>query len=126
MAHPVDELLSKWNGALLRSDAAALASLVSEDSEFWSPGKPPLAGRAAVRQSFETLFKNYRMEQVFEETERLDFGDSMLLRGAEHDLITPRKGVGETTIHQRVFTLARRDPDGVWRFARGMSHFLAP
>ena len=126
MAHPVDELLSKWTEAMRRSDTAKLVSLVTEDSEFWSPGQPPLAGREAVRQSFEALFKNYRMEQAFEETERIDFGESVLLRGAEHNVITPRKGVGETTIHQRVFTLARCDADGVWRFARGISQFLAP
>lgn len=125
MSHPVDELMKEWSEALRRSDAAALASLVTEDSEFWSPGQPPMKGREAVRQSFEALFKNYRMEQRFEETERLDFGDSVLLRGAEHNVITPRKGVGETTIHQRVFTLARRDADR-WRFARGISQFLAP
>ncbi len=126
MAHPIDDLLSKWNEAMRRSDIAALASLVTEDSEFWSPGQPPLAGREAVRQSFDNLFKNYKMQQVFDEKERIDFGDSVLLRGSEHNLVTPRKGVGETTIHQRIFTLARRDADGVWRFARGISQFLAP
>lgn len=126
MAHPIDDLLATWNEAMRRGDAVVLASLVTEDSEFWSPGKPPLAGREAVRLSFANLFKNYKMQQVFDEEERIDFGDSVLLRGSEHDLITPRHGVGETTIHQRVFTLARRDADGVWRFARGISQFLAP
>jgi uncharacterized protein (TIGR02246 family) len=124
--HPVDDVIEKWNAAMRRSDTAELASLVTEDYEFWSPGQPPLAGRGAVRDSFDSLFKTYHMEQSFEERERIDFGDAVLLRGVERNHVTPRKGVGETTIHQRVFTLLRRDADGVWRIARGMSQFLKP
>lgn len=124
--HPVDEVIEKWNAAMRRGDAAELALLVTEDSEFWSSGQPPLAGRGAVRESFATLFKTYRMEQIFDERERMDFGDAVLLRGTEHNVVTPRRGVGETTIHQRVFTLMRRDDDGAWRIARGISQFLKP
>ncbi len=126
MGHPVDELLNEWEAALRRSDAAALAGLVTEDSEFWTPGQPPLTGRDAVRQAFATVFEKYKIEQLFEERERIVMGDHVLLRGIEKNIITPRKGVGETTVLQRVFTLARRDADGVWRFARGISQFVAP
>lgn len=125
-AHPVDEALRKWTQARRRSDADALAALVTEDIEFWSPGQPPLTGREAVRESFLKMFKNYKIEQLFDERERIDFDDHVLLRGMEKNIVTPRKGVGETTILQRVFTLVRRDPDGVWRFARGISQFVAP
>lgn len=126
MAHPVDDALEKWTEALRRSDTDALIELVTEDCEFWSPGQLPQIGRAAVKRAFETVFEKYRIEQLFDETERIVTGDYVVLRGLETNIITPRKGVGENTVRQRVFTIARRDPDGVWRFARGMSQFVAP
>lgn len=124
--HPVDEALERWTEALRRSDTDALVELVTEDCEFWSPGQPPQTGREAVRRAFATVFEKYRVEQLFEERERIAFGDYILLRGIEKNIITPRKGVGENVVSQRVFTLARRDPDGAWRFARGISQFVAP
>ncbi len=124
--NPIDEALRKWTEALRRSDSEGLAALMTEDCEFWSPGQPPLIGRKAVAESFRGVLKDYRIEQIFEEQERIEFGDYALLRGLERNIVTPRKGIGETTIQQRVFTLARRDPDGVWRFARGISQFVAP
>lgn len=124
--HPVDDSLEKWTQALRRSDVDTLVSLITTDCEFWSPGQPPQTGREAVRQAFATVFEKYKIDQIFEERERIVTGDWVLLRGIEKNVITPRKGVGETTVLQRVFTLAHRDADGVWRFARGISQFVAP
>lgn len=125
-AHPVDELLDKWSEALRRSDPDALAALVTEDCEFWSPGQPPMIGRAALRDSFVEAFRKYNVEQQWAERERIESGDYVLLRGTEKNIITPRKGIGESVVLQRAFTLVRRDPDGVWRFARGITQFVAP
>ncbi len=125
-AHPVDESLEKWTEALRRGDLDGLGALVTDDCEFWSPGQPPLTGREAVRKVFATAFEKYRIEQLFEETERIVTADWVLLRGLEKNVITPKKGIGESVVLQRVFTLARRDSDGAWRFARGISQFVAP
>lgn len=124
--HPVDNLLTTWEHALRRHDADGLAALVTKDCEFWSPGVPPLKGAEAVRASFSELFKKYRLEQTFEEVERIVAGEWIILRGTEHDTVRPRDGIGETMVHNRVFTICHLDADGQWRFARGMTQFLAP
>jgi ketosteroid isomerase-like protein len=44
------------------------------------------------------------------------------VRGVEYDHLRPRSGGPEVEQSQRSFTLIRREADGRWRFARGMTN----
>ena len=117
-AHTPDQLFADWAAAMSRGDADALASMVTEDAEFWSHDRPPLIGRDAVAAAFREVFATYKVEQRWERVERIATPDLIVERGIEVNT------VGGTTYRARAFTVLRRGSDGRWRFARGITTVL--
>ena len=98
-----------------------VVSLLTEDAEFWTHGAPAMKGREAAAAMFQAFFAAYTYEQSFETLERIVAGGWAFVRGTEHNRVTPRGG--ETVeIRQRAFMVLRREPDGRWRYARGMTN----
>jgi uncharacterized protein (TIGR02246 family) len=118
----IDDALRLWKEALASSDATQVAALVTGDAEFWSHGSPAVTGKPAVEALFAKFFDQYAFEQEFEEIERIVSGDVALVRGTETNVLRPRAGGSAVTIAQRAFTVLRRDRDGRWLFARGMTN----
>ena len=118
----IDELFAAWKHAIANGDAAAAAALVAEDAEFWSHGAPTLTGRAAVQLLLAGFFTSYTLVQEFEELERIVAGDLAFIRGIEHNTLTPRPTGEPAHIDQRAFMLLRRNREGTWQFARGMTN----
>lgn len=122
---PEDEirkLLTAWASAVRRADAAAIASLVTEDAEFWSQGAAPLVGRAMVETAMAAFLGQYELDQHFEMQELVISGDLAFARGLERNRVTPRSGGEPKEVLQRAFSVIRRELDGRWRFARGMTN----
>jgi ketosteroid isomerase-like protein len=70
---------------------------------------------------FEAFFAGFTNEQSFETLERIVVDGWAFVRGIELNRVTPRGG--ETVeILQRAFMVLRREEDGRWRFARGMTN----
>ncbi|HEY3570355.1 MAG TPA: SgcJ/EcaC family oxidoreductase [Thermoanaerobaculia bacterium] len=120
----IDELFAAWTEAGKRGDAAALVSLTTEDAEFWTHGAPAVKGRQAVTAMLEGFFAGFRFEQSFEALERIVLDGWAFVRGIEHNRVTP-KGGETVEIRQRAFMVLRREEDGRWRFARGMTNLEA-
>jgi uncharacterized protein (TIGR02246 family) len=122
--HPaIAELFDHWQAAGRAGDAERLASLVTEDAEFWTPGLLPIRGRDAVRAAFPPVFAQYEVDQEFTCQEFIVSGDWAFARGLEVNRATPRGGGEAIVRRQRAFMVLRRDEeDGQWRFARGMTH----
>jgi uncharacterized protein (TIGR02246 family) len=121
----IDETFAAWMEAGKKGDVEALVSLMTEDVEFWTYGAPALKGREAAAVMFQRAFARVALEQRFESCERIVTDGWVFERGLERNLITPRDG-GETVEHdQRAFMVLRRDPDGRWRYARGMTNLDA-
>jgi uncharacterized protein (TIGR02246 family) len=118
----IDRTLAEWAAAIAQGDLALLCSLVTEDAEFWTQGAAPLIGRRAVESAFKPLLEAYRFSQRFEEQERFLGPDWSLLRGVEYNTLEPRSGGPQREVKQRAFSLLRRESDGRWRFARGITH----
>ncbi len=111
-----------WAQAIRRGDVAALTSLVTEDAEFWSNGAEPITGRLQVAEAFQKFFAKYDWEQEFEIQEQIFAGGYAFVRGMETNRLKLRGG-GETIVRQqRAFSILRRESDGVWRYARGMTN----
>jgi uncharacterized protein (TIGR02246 family) len=117
----IDELFAAWMEAGKRGDAAALVSLITEDAEFWTHGAPALKGRQATAAMLEGFFAGFSFEQSFETLERVVLDGWAFVRGVEHNRVTP-KGGETVEIRQRAFMVLRREEDGRWRFARGMTN----
>jgi len=122
----IEKILRAWADGVRRMDVKALTELITEDAEFWSRGAAPIIGRAAVTRMLEDFFSRYSMEQEFQVQELILTPEWAFLRGRELNLLTPRGG-GDVIRHsQRAFSVLRRDSDGAWRFARGMTNGLPP
>jgi uncharacterized protein (TIGR02246 family) len=117
----IDELFAAWMEAGRRGDVAALVSLITEDAEFWTHGAPAVKGRQAVTAMFEGFFAAFHFEQSFETLERVVADGWAFVRGTETNRVTP-KGGETVEIRQRAFMVLRREEDGRWRFARGMTN----
>ena len=120
----IDALFLAWKAAVLSGDVARIASLVTEDCEFWTNAAPPLQGRQALRATLLTFYATYSHRQEFERHELLVAGEIAFARGIERNFLTPVAGGPEIVQSQRAFIVIRREPDGVWRFARGMTNLL--
>jgi len=117
----IDRLFADWMEAGRRGDVAAVVSLITEDAEFWTHGAPAVKGRQALAAMLEGFFAGFHFEQSFEALERIVLDGWAFVRGIEHNRVTPKEG--ETVeVRQRAFMVLRRDEDGRWRFARGMTN----
>lgn len=118
----IGQTLSDWARAIRQADLDTIATLVTEDAEFWSHGEAPLSGPAALRQAFEPIFTQYEMHQDFHCQELLLCDDHAFIRGLEVNRLVPLDGGEVMEVEQRAFSVLRRGPDGKWRFARGMTN----
>ncbi len=126
-SHPgIEALLAAWRDAIDAADLDALAALVTEAAEFWSPGQPPLRGREAVRASFAPFFARYHMSQEFLREELILAEPWAFMRGLEVNRLTELATGEETVVRQRAFSVLLRGENGTWRFHRGMTNQPPP
>lgn len=118
----IEKLFHEWAEAGRRGDAHAMARLITEDAEFWSHGAAPLKGRDEVVSRMTTFFDGYEIDQGFERQEIVISGDLAFVRGMEINRVTPRDGAPAMEIRQRAISILFREPDGTWKFARGMTN----
>ncbi|HEV2855099.1 MAG TPA: nuclear transport factor 2 family protein [Thermoanaerobaculia bacterium] len=118
----VNRLLADWAEAVQGGDLEVITTLVTDDAEFWSNGAAPLMGREALRAAFAGLFSRFRLEQRFDCFDLVVRGDLAFVRGMEHNTLDPLDGSPPVVRQQRAFSVMRRDPDGTWRFWRGMTN----
>ena len=118
----IEDTFVRWEEALVAGDVEAALDLVAEDAEFWSNTQPPLVGRSALRDAFAPLLAAYTLRQEFECVELIAAEGWALVRGTEVNRLTPKAGREEIVQRQRAFSVLRREADGAWRFARGMTN----
>jgi uncharacterized protein (TIGR02246 family) len=118
----IDQLFADFSDALRRGDCDALADLVTEDAEFWSPGTAAVRGRDHVRSMLRDACQQYLVERTWDEVERVTGDDFVVSVGIERTRATPRAGGDPVEVTQRGWTMARRGTDGRWRFARGITN----
>lgn len=118
----IEETLAEWATAVREADVEALGSLVTEDAEFWTHGAAPLVGRQALIKAFEPFFADYELQQEFDCQELVLGGEWAFMRGMEINRLTPRDGGESVVTKQRAFSVLRREANGKWLFARGMTN----
>lgn len=116
------QLFKAWRSAIEVGDAKKIASLVTEDAEFWSNGAPPLKGRRALEAVFKQFLAKFIFSQKYDCYELILRGDIAFIRGLERNTKIPREGGTAIFTRQRAFSIVRQSRDGKWRFARGMTN----
>jgi ketosteroid isomerase-like protein len=70
--------------------------------------------------------EKFEFQQQFDCKELIIGGSWAFMRGIEINRLTPRDG-GEIVLRkQRAFSVLRREADGTWLFARGMTNLPPP
>ena len=122
-ATPAD-LRAAWVAAIAARDADALRPLLCDDYEVWAHATPALSGVEAAVEAMRGALQRFVIEQSFEPVETVIAGDWAFERGIERMTVTPIAGGRPQTIAQRALLILRRDRDGLWQFARGMTNGL--
>jgi uncharacterized protein (TIGR02246 family) len=113
----------RWFEAVRASDVDTIVSLLSEDAVFWPNRGAEVTGREAVRTMYQAVFAQMRVDQQFASEELIVAGDWAIDRGIEHFELTPNAGGQSRHVGpQRALTILRRQADGTWRFARGITN----
>ena len=118
----IEELMAHWAVAVEEADLEALGSLVTEDAEFWTHGAAPLVGRRALIAAFEPFLGEFELHQRFDCKELIVAGRWAFMRGTEVNHLSPRNGGDVVVRRQRAFSVLRRETNGKWLFARGMTN----
>jgi uncharacterized protein (TIGR02246 family) len=123
----VRQALAAFLDAVNRGDFEAVVGMITDDAVFWTADYPALEGKAAVRAAYAGLAA-YRMRQDFRVEELRVCGDWAFARGYEDFTLEPRDGKGDRleVKGRRAISILRRQPDGTWKTARGMTNFDSP
>jgi ketosteroid isomerase-like protein len=89
---------------------------------FLAPNAPPLRGRETVRQLYTSLFARFHVTQKFLFEEIQSMGDWAFAWGTDDITMTPIAGGPPAHYVGHGVSILRRDPDHVWRFARGINN----
>ena len=116
----IDALYLAWRDAFKRGDVDAILGLLTPDYVLRAPGKPAI-GFAELRPLLLAAVGAFEVDSTFEREERIVSGDVAIERGWDVQRIKPRAGGPVQIQRQRIFVVLRRTPEGVWRFARGIS-----
>jgi len=107
-------------------DADGVAAQYTEDAMLMGPGKPAVVGRKAIADNFRPFFAAFRGELAQEIEEIEVFGDQAYMRGRIRIQITAKHGSAKGQFQGKYIAIARRDTDGVWRFARDIYNYDHP
>ena len=107
-------------------DADGVAAQYTEDAILMNPGRPAVVGREAIAEGFRPFFASFRGELAQEIEEIEVFGDQAYMRGKIKIKITAKKGSAKAELNGKYIAIARRDSDGVWRFARDIYNYDHP
>lgn len=108
-------------------DAEAVAARYTEDAILFGPDNPPLEGRAAIAEVYRGFFASATAElhNEIDEIEVLADGWAYV-RGRLRVRSTPKDGGPADQRTGKYLAIARRGPDGVWRFARDLFALDSP
>jgi uncharacterized protein (TIGR02246 family) len=120
----IDDLLENWLAAIKTKDANGLAALVTEDCVFLASGSAPILGRQKLKEAYVNLFQRYDVEQKVHFEEIQSASDWAFGWGTDEITVRPVAGGAPVHFAGHSVSILRREPDGVWRFARGINNAI--
>jgi uncharacterized protein (TIGR02246 family) len=122
----IEAIEERIQAGFAAGDADAIAAQYTEDALLLPQDSPPIRGRAAIAENYRPALKEYtmRLQTHVEEVEVA--GDWAWLRGRFEHTSTSKADGTVTTYRGKYLGIARRDPDGVWRFHRDAFNLDGP
>lgn len=115
----IEQNLARFSAAMMRADAAGVASLFTDDAVYMSSAKEGfVTGRAAIQALFAARFEAGRFLEVTIATASVQVeGDAAYELGTNR--VTVRSGdAPPVTRTGRYLTVWKLQPDGAWRIHR--------
>jgi ketosteroid isomerase-like protein len=81
-----------------------------------------MRGRLTVQQLYRSLFARYDLLQTFRFEETQLMGEWAFAWGVDDITMTPLAGGDSVHFVGHGMSILRREPDGAWRFARGINN----
>jgi uncharacterized protein (TIGR02246 family) len=121
----IRRLTENWLAAINSKNIPQLTNMVTEDAIFLPPGYPPIRGRQAVQAMFESFFKQFSSVEQTVSVEEVEIaGDWAYTWGTENLTVVPLAGGTPLHMQGKGMSILRRQPDGSWKFARGINNSL--
>lgn len=120
----IRKLTEDWLAAVRTKDIARLKNMVTEDVIFLPRGLPRIRGKQAVEAMYNSFFPQFTsIEQTVSIEEVMVAGDWAFAWGTERLVLVPKTaGASPIQMEGKGMSIMRRQPDGSWRFARGINN----
>jgi len=119
----IRQLTDDWLTAVKVKDVARLTGMVTDDAVFLPPGFPPIRGKAAVEAMYNTFFSQFSSVEQTAAAEEVEIaGDWAFSWGTETFVLFPKAGGPSIRMQGKGMSILRRQPDGAWKFARGINN----
>ena len=121
----IQDLTQQWLSAMRNKDIASLTNMVTEDAVFLPPGFPPIRGKEAVEAMYRHFFPQFISVEQSAEVEEVEVvGDWAFTWGSESLLLVSQADAAPIRMQGKGMSILRRQPDGSWKFARGINNSL--
>lgn len=121
----IRRLTEDWLAAVRAKDIPRLSGMVTDDAIFLPPGLPLISGKQAVETMYKSFFQQFsRVEQAVSIEEVEVAGDWAFAWGTEKFVLVPQPGGSPIEMQGKGLSILRRQPDGSWKFARGINNTL--
>jgi uncharacterized protein (TIGR02246 family) len=121
----IEALMQRWLAAVQRKDIASLLDMITDDAVFLPPGLPPVRGKREVEALYGRFFPQFsRVEQTASMEELIVAGDWAFSWGFESFVLQAQAGGPEIRMQGKGMSVLQRQPDGSWKYARGINNTL--
>lgn len=121
----IRKLTEDWLAAIRAKDIPGLAGMVTDDAVFLPSGLPPIRGKQAVETMYRSFFPQFSSVEQTVSIEELEVvGDWAFVWGTEKFTLVPQAGGAPIEMQGKGMSLLKRQPDGSWKFARGINNSL--
>ena len=110
----IRDLMDTWLRATMAGDLQTVLTLMSDDAVFLVPGQPPMHGKRAFAEAFQSMLPMVRIEATHENREIQVHGDIAWCWSYLSVKITPRHGGQPSRRSGHTLSILRKEPAGNW------------
>jgi len=110
----IRDLMDTWLRATSAGDLQTVLTLMSDDAVFLVPGQPPMHGKRAFAEAFQSMHPVVRIEATHENRKIQVHGDIAWCWSYVSVTITPRHGGQPSCRSGHTLSILRKESAGNW------------